>query len=101
MFAISDSALFEGFTPVCGEMVLDICYKDSNPIPCNNNAKIALTGQPAGDPEVVAERQRHGGRWNMGFCDAHTESLRVKQVFDLTNAAVNQRWNIDDQPHTQ
>ncbi|MGO8674593.1 MAG: hypothetical protein ACLQVX_01830 [Limisphaerales bacterium] len=101
MFAISDALLMTGVTPVSGWPTTDICYKNPNPIPCNYYAKIALAGEPAGDPGVLAERQRHGGRWNMGFCDAHTESLRVKQIFDLTNAAVNQRWNIDDQPHTR
>jgi hypothetical protein len=32
----------------------------------------------------------------MGFCDAHTESLRVNQVFDLKNPSVNKRWNADN-----
>jgi prepilin-type N-terminal cleavage/methylation domain-containing protein/prepilin-type processing-associated H-X9-DG protein len=100
MFAISDSVLIGGVTPVVGLDVLDICFI-SSPYAPNANAALALTGLPAGDPAVAAERRRHGGRWNMGFCDAHVESLRANQIFDLKNPTVNQRWNIDDQPHIQ
>ncbi len=100
MFAVGDSLLVPTLTPVIGYSVLDLSLDDSMD-PFNNLiAKQALSGQPAGDPAIQAERRgRHGGRWNMGFCDAHTESLRVNQVFDLTNISVNRRWNADDQPH--
>jgi prepilin-type N-terminal cleavage/methylation domain-containing protein/prepilin-type processing-associated H-X9-DG protein len=58
-----------------------------------------LPGKPADDPAVRAMGQRHGGRWNMGFCDAHVESLRPKQLFDERSPTVTQRWNFDHQPH--
>ena len=46
-----------------------------------------------------AMQQRHNGRWNVGFCDAHVENLKPKGLFDLSNSTVAQRWNIDHQPH--
>jgi prepilin-type processing-associated H-X9-DG protein len=58
-----------------------------------------LRGLPAADPVVQAMKQRHGGRWNIGFCDAHIESLLPKSLFDVSNPVVAQRWNNDHEPH--
>ncbi len=60
-----------------------------------------VRGLPPGDPTVRAMKQRHGGRWNMGFCDAHVENLRTSDLFNLSNSVVAQRWNIDHQPHNE
>jgi prepilin-type N-terminal cleavage/methylation domain-containing protein/prepilin-type processing-associated H-X9-DG protein len=57
-------------------------------------------GLPASDPTVRLMKQRHGGRWNIGFCDAHVENLRPIDIFNMTNAIVAQRWNNDHQPYT-
>jgi prepilin-type N-terminal cleavage/methylation domain-containing protein/prepilin-type processing-associated H-X9-DG protein len=56
---------------------------------------------PAGDLAAQATRLRHGGGWNVGFCDTHVESLRPDELFDFRNALVAQRWNIDHQPHNE
>lgn len=53
----------------------------------------------ATDPTVRQTLARHGGRWNVGFCDAHVENLRGKQLFDFSNPMVARRWNSDHQPH--
>jgi len=53
----------------------------------------------ANDPAMRENQQRHGGRWNVGFCDALVENLRTSDLFNLTNSIVAQRWNIDHQPH--
>ena len=60
-----------------------------------------MQGLPADDPLVQTMGRRHGGRWNMGFCDAHVENLRLKQLFDFANLTVARRWNRDHLPHWQ
>jgi prepilin-type N-terminal cleavage/methylation domain-containing protein/prepilin-type processing-associated H-X9-DG protein len=45
--------------------------------------------------------QRHGGRWNTAFCDAHVENLRTKSLFDFSNPSVARRWSSDHQPHNE
>ena len=58
-----------------------------------------VMGQPPGDPSVQAMRGRHGGRWEIGLCDAHVENLRGVDVFNIGNLVVARRWNMDDQAH--
>jgi prepilin-type processing-associated H-X9-DG protein len=60
-----------------------------------------MRGLPAGDPAVQAIPRRHSGRWNIGFCDAHVENLRANNLFNVANANVVRRWNIDHQPHNE
>jgi prepilin-type N-terminal cleavage/methylation domain-containing protein/prepilin-type processing-associated H-X9-DG protein len=62
---------------------------------------VAVNHRPVTDSAVGATEHRHGGQWNLGFCDAHVENLRAVQVFDLRSAPVARRWNIDHQPHNQ
>ncbi len=56
---------------------------------------------PAGDTAVRAMHQRHGGRWNIGFCDGHVENLRPSSLFDIRNSTAMRRWNNDHQPHNE
>jgi prepilin-type N-terminal cleavage/methylation domain-containing protein/prepilin-type processing-associated H-X9-DG protein len=58
-----------------------------------------MLGSPAGDPAVKGMIQRHGGRWNIVFCDGHIETLRPSDLFDLRKPLVAQRWNNDHQSH--
>ena len=44
-------------------------------------------------------RARHGGRLNIGFCDAHVESLKPADLFDLRRDDIRKRWNRDNLPH--
>lgn len=48
---------------------------------------------------VVA--RRHGGRWNMIFCDGHVENGKTADWFDLRKAAIRKRWNKDNLPHPE
>ena len=50
---------------------------------------------------IDAMRQRHGGRWNVVFCDGHVENLRAIDLFNVRSVGIAQRWNIDHQAHTQ
>jgi prepilin-type N-terminal cleavage/methylation domain-containing protein/prepilin-type processing-associated H-X9-DG protein len=44
-------------------------------------------------------RRRHGGRWQMVFCDGHVESGQTADWFEVRRDTVRQRWNNDNQPH--
>jgi prepilin-type N-terminal cleavage/methylation domain-containing protein/prepilin-type processing-associated H-X9-DG protein len=59
-----------------------------------------MLGLPAGDSAVKAMMQRHSGRWNIVFCDGHTETLRPSDLFDVSKPLMAQRWNNDHQAHT-
>jgi prepilin-type processing-associated H-X9-DG protein len=46
-------------------------------------------------------KKRHGGRWNVSFCDGHVENLKYAQVWDFRKPAILQRWNRDHQAHPE
>jgi type II secretory pathway pseudopilin PulG len=50
---------------------------------------------------IAWEKRRHNWRWNVAFCDAHTESHRTRELFDGAQDAVVRRWNRDNQPHPE
>ena len=61
-----------------------------------------LQGAPlsAEFPGVALQRQRHGDRWNVLFCDSHVEgALSTKAFLDPRSDAVLRRWYRDHQPH--
>ncbi len=45
------------------------------------------------------QRQRHGDRWNVVFCDGHVEGFTTKGFLDPRSDAVLRRWYADHQPH--
>lgn len=46
-------------------------------------------------------RNRHSGRWNIQFCDGHTQSFRTKVLFDYHSDVVLQRWSRDHVAHAE
>jgi prepilin-type N-terminal cleavage/methylation domain-containing protein/prepilin-type processing-associated H-X9-DG protein len=60
-----------------------------------------LRGLPPGQAGVTSMEIRHGGKWNVVFCDGHVEALKASNLFNSSNAIVAQRWNYDHQPHSQ
>jgi prepilin-type N-terminal cleavage/methylation domain-containing protein/prepilin-type processing-associated H-X9-DG protein len=96
MIALGD-VFFDTFQPpLKGFGGLDEAfYSDVGPALYNE----VMRGLPAGSPPVQATQKRHGGRWNIEFCDGHVESLRANNLFNISNSVVAQRWNIDHQPH--
>jgi prepilin-type N-terminal cleavage/methylation domain-containing protein len=58
-------------------------------------------GNPNASQAVKAMQQRHRARWNTSFCDGHTESLKVRTLFELRDPLVARRWNNDHQPHNE
>ncbi len=47
----------------------------------------------------AAVQRRHGGRWNVLFCDGHVEHLTTPDFLDIRKASVRMRWNNDNLPH--
>ena len=46
-------------------------------------------------------QMRHGGRFNVLFCDGHVENLKPQQLLNYSNSAVMKRWYRDNQPHPE
>jgi len=47
---------------------------------------------------IRATLQRHHGRYNIVFCDGHTESIKREKLFEEVDTALK-RWNNDNLPH--
>ncbi len=45
-------------------------------------------------------KKRHGGRFNVLFCDGHVENLRPQELFDVRKDEVLKLWNRDNIPHS-
>jgi len=53
----------------------------------------------AGGPGVIAATlKRHGGRYNISFCDGHVEGIHRDKLFRRTDEELR-RWNNDNEPH--
>jgi prepilin-type N-terminal cleavage/methylation domain-containing protein/prepilin-type processing-associated H-X9-DG protein len=50
---------------------------------------------------VLWVRKRHGGRWNMVFCDGHVQNSRTRDLLDYRVDSIRARWNRDHQPHRE
>ena len=101
MIALADSIIIGGDggstiwgLPEYGELMSDWGYDRSvlNAVP--GHMWVALES-------ARAMKQRHNWHWNVGFCDAHVESLRTSDLFNFSNSVVARRWNIDHQPHNE
>jgi prepilin-type N-terminal cleavage/methylation domain-containing protein/prepilin-type processing-associated H-X9-DG protein len=99
MIAIGDSVLNGpgfGVAPndVWGEDTLgDFLYVE--PFVISTNAPAFLSETAMSDMQ-----KRHGGLWNVLFCDGHVEGLQAKALW-YPRASVSQRWNRDHQPHPE
>jgi prepilin-type processing-associated H-X9-DG protein len=51
--------------------------------------------------DAAMTRRRHGGRFNVVFCDGHVENLRTADLFDIRRDEVLARWNRDHLPHRE
>ena len=59
-------------------------------------------GTPAAsDPGTISMLRRHGGRWNMVFCDGHIQHGSVRAFFDWSGDEVLKLWSRDNQAHRQ
>jgi len=56
---------------------------------------------PEGEEWRKLTRRRHGGRFNITFCDGHVENLKPQNLFDVRREDVLKRWNRDNLPHRE
>jgi prepilin-type N-terminal cleavage/methylation domain-containing protein/prepilin-type processing-associated H-X9-DG protein len=62
-------------------------------------ADISLPPGMALTPGATAALRRHGGQWNMVFCDGHVEHGRGPAFFDWRKDEILKRWSRDNQVH--
>lgn len=53
------------------------------------------------DNSLRGIQDRHGGRWNTVFCDAHVESMKTAEMFDPRKDQILRRWHKDGLPHRE
>ncbi|HZR20770.1 MAG TPA: prepilin-type N-terminal cleavage/methylation domain-containing protein [Verrucomicrobiae bacterium] len=49
---------------------------------------------------LPAIRQRHQGRQNIAFCDAHVESIKFENLYEWNDQSLR-RWNYNHEPYIQ
>ena len=60
-----------------------------------------LRQEPEHDEWRKLTRRRHGGRFNITFCDGHVEGLKPQGLFDVRRDEVLKRWHRDNLPHRE
>jgi len=87
-------------------LILKAYYGIDGPVSYSGYARLDISSRDteespsfAGSPGILgAQQQRHGGRFNVAFCDGHIESLLDAKLFEKTDLGLA-RWNNDHQPH--
>jgi prepilin-type processing-associated H-X9-DG protein len=51
--------------------------------------------------ETPLALQRHSGRLNVAFCDAHVESVKLDTLYFDNSDQARRRWFRDHQPHRE
>ena len=106
MIAVGDAQLYVGYIgapsqsepPVGGE--LDLSGPDAG-------VRIIIgstLAHPEFEPYARSARymlKRHGGMWNVGFCDGHVQGLRPMALWDFREEQIVRRWNRDHQGHME
>ncbi len=59
----------------------------------------ALTITPRSD--VLFTRKRHQNRWNIVYCDGHTQNQKTRELFNYKNDDLLRLWNRDHEPHRE
>ena len=103
MIAVGDAILSTDFNDRAGWRGLN-GWSELNPI--HNQSIRKEIGLPYGDraeidSDLRVMRARHGGRWNVVFCDGHVENLTMERLFDFRRENVLKRWNRDNLPHRE
>jgi prepilin-type processing-associated H-X9-DG protein len=102
MIAISDSILGYGFPwnidkdKAIGKLSLSIA--DADPV-WYELWGWSFDSSGNGARNVKLRHQRHAGRWNVVFCDAHVQNLTTSGLFDSRQDHVLRLWNDDNLPH--
>ncbi len=106
MLALADSTMISATDflvqdkgPPLGMFLLDCGFSSTRPLDdIGRFYNQAVRGLPD-SPVARAYRGRHGGLWNVVFCDGHTESLRPAALWDLSKPLAARRLTRDHRPH--
>jgi prepilin-type N-terminal cleavage/methylation domain-containing protein/prepilin-type processing-associated H-X9-DG protein len=100
MLAVGDAPVIDWPMPPNGEIAgyPDLCLQWSVV-----NYELGYDDDWGGtaEPGLMFERRRHAWRWNVVFCDGHTENHRTRELFDGRQNNVVKRWNRDNLPHPE
>jgi prepilin-type N-terminal cleavage/methylation domain-containing protein/prepilin-type processing-associated H-X9-DG protein len=66
----------------------------------NTRNRAQAKGMPGSDGIAKAVKARHGGAYNLNFCDGHVECIPQKKLFEISDTALR-RWNADNEPHRE
>ena len=104
MIAMGDADLLDmspANVTVKAEGLTDLSYVPSAPSTrVQLGLDLALWGSEDSTVKSIAcVIRRHGGRWNMVFCDGHVESLTTKGLCDPRQEGIVRRWNRDHVMH--
>lgn len=61
----------------------------------------SIVNIPAYREAAARAKRRHGGPFNVVFCDGHVEGLKPVKLFDVRQDEVLKRWNRDNLPHRE
>ena len=95
MIAAGDAVIIPGWygtlDDLAGSPVIDV-----------NWARWPLPGQQGSRERGKKEEQRrHGGRFNVVFCDGHVEGIKARTLFDVSTDEALRRWNNDNLSHRE
>ena len=101
MIELGDATLMWVWTAVLNDL-----YGITGPVSYDGYARLDISSRDeeespgfAGSAGILAaNRQRHGGHFNVVFCDGHVECPAEAQLFQKTGTALA-RWNNDHLPH--
>jgi prepilin-type N-terminal cleavage/methylation domain-containing protein/prepilin-type processing-associated H-X9-DG protein len=99
MVAVGDTCLLDGFG-YFAEGYLCLSAYDGTDFMLSITAAFEYPAFNGGDDAKWLAR-RHAGRWNLAFCDGHTENRRIREMFDPRQVEQVKRWNHDHQPHPE
>lgn len=98
MIAIGDGLMVETTTPsgrapqAYPDLSEGLAYFDVYGIPPDPS-------EPFSTEEWGVAQKRHGGRWNVVFCDGHVEIFKTRSLFDPKETQALSRWNKDNIAH--
>jgi prepilin-type N-terminal cleavage/methylation domain-containing protein/prepilin-type processing-associated H-X9-DG protein len=101
MVALADAALLNAPIPYTFSGVLDLTAATFSSVVFLEAGPGLGTGSSQLSLIIPYSQRRHGGQWNVVFCDAHVEGLRARDLFNYHSDLLLRRWNRDHLAHRE
>ena len=101
MIALGDATLIwvpAAFMRLLYEVNLGENYSGMAMLDINSRNHAEASSWPGSEGIIRATLRRHGGSYNIFFCDGHVERIKRDRLFELSDHALR-RWNNDNEPH--